>query len=189
MGFKGDNQIFADLKALSDGFISAMNYTGWLATQGYQPEQMGLRSRVIRFSTVYVRRVGFQGREYLPPSTPDSGSMAVSAMIRREKFREERSVQFDFFKKRLPTDGVDTVSAGDVARTFAAYIESEGGAAVLHSMGYGRLQIVNVRNEREIGDSAKFQLLPGFDLILQYDQFLDFGQPATETVESGIYGI
>ena len=189
MQYRTENQIYADLKQIMDGFFAARGFTGWRALQAYQPTQWGRQSQVVTFSTVYVRRLGFQGTNFTPAL--DSGGALISgSIIREDVYREERSIQFDFFKKRNPaTDTVNTAEAGDAARMAAAYLVSDDGIDALGAIGYSLLNIRNIRNNRVIGDSEQFQLLPGFDLVLVYDQKIAITSPATANVNYGIYPI
>ena len=189
MQYRTENQINADLKSIMDGFFVSRGFTGWRALQSYQPTQWGRQSQAVTFSTVYVRRLGFQGTHYR--TALDSGGALISgATIRDDVWREERSIQFDFFKKRDPaTDTVNTAQAGDAARMAAAYLVSDDGINALAALGYSLLNIRNIRNERLIGDSERFQLLPGFDLVLVYDQTVTITDPATARINYGLYPV
>ena len=189
MQYRNENQIYADLKSIMDGFFVSRGFTGWRALQSYQPTQWGRQSQTVTFSTVYVRRVGFQGTRYR--TALDSGGALVSgAIIRQDVYREKRSIQLDFFKQRDPaTNTASTAQAGDACRMAAAYLESDDGINTLGALGYGLLNIRNLRNERVIGDSEQFQLLPGFDLVLVYDQEITITDPATARINHGLYPI
>ena len=189
MQYRTEGQINADMKAVLDGFFAARGFPGWRALQSYQPTQWGRQSQAVTFTTVYVRRLGFQGTPYR--TALDSGGVLISgAIIRDDVYREERSIQLDFFKRRDPaTDTVNTAQAGDAARMAAAYLASDDGINALFSRGYSLLNIRNIRNERLIGDSEQFQLLPGFDLVLVYDQTITVTDPATAKINHGIYPI
>ena len=189
MQYRNENQIYADLKTIMDGFFASRGFTGWRALQSYQPTQWGRQSQAVTFSTVYVRRVGFQGTRYR--TAFDSGGALVSgAIIREDVYREERSVQLDFFKQRDPAnDTVNTIQAGDACRMAAAYLASDDGIDALGALGYSLLNIRNLRNERVIGDSEQFQLLPGFDLVLVYDQIITVTDPATAVISGAAYGV
>lgn len=189
MQYRNEGQVNADLKSIMDGFFAARGFTGWRALQSYQPAQWGRQSEVVTFTTVYVRRVGFQGTYYR--TALDSGGALVSgSIIRDDVYREERSIQFDFFKKRLP--GIDTVAttqAGDACRMAAAYLTNDDGIDALAALGYSLLNIRNIRNEHLLDDSEQFMLLPGFDLVVVYDQSITTTAPATATVNHGLYPI
>ena len=189
MQYRNENQIYADLKTIMDGLFVSRGFTGWRALQSYQPTQWGRQSQAVTFSTVYVRRVGFQGTRYR--TALDSGGALVSgSIIRQDVYREERSVQLDFFKQRDPaTNAVNTVQAGDACRMAAAYLASDDGINALGALGYGLLNIRNLRNERVIGDSEQFQLLPGFDLVLVYDQEITITDPATARINHTLYPV
>lgn len=184
MQYRNEGQINADLKSVMDGFFASRGFTGWRALQSYQPTQWGRISQSVTFTTVYARRVGFQGTRYRT-ALDSNGGLVSGAIIRDDVYREERSIQLDFFKQRDPaTDTVNTAQAGDACRMAAAYLVSDDGIDALAALGYGLLNVRNLRYERVIGDSEQFQLLPGFDLVLVYDQVIEVIAPAADRINS-----
>lgn len=189
MQYRTEGQITADLKAIMDGFFAARGFTGWRALQAYQPTQWGRQSQAVTFTTVYVRRLGFQGTHYRT-AFGSGGAVTSGAILRDDVYREERSVQFDFFKKReAETDTTATMQAGDAARMAAAYLASDDGIAALAARNYGLLNIRNIRNGKVIGDSELYQLVPGFDLVLVYDQTITVTDPATAHVNHDLHPV
>ena len=107
-----------------------------------------------------------------------------------ERWREERSLQIDCFCKRDPaTDTEETIGAEDMASRIMAYLDSYAGTQTLVSLGYGKLRIGNIRTNRSVNDSGLFELVPGFDLVILYEQELTSEQTAAEQISGEIHRV
>lgn len=178
--YRHENQIAADLTNMLDNVLVASGLSDWQAVQQFQREQFSDMEKVVRFFSVSVNRLGWQGRKYIAPD---------GVLYRREFWREERRIQIDCLMSRKNTDTETTVTAVDVARLLQAYFNGLGGGAALEQYNFSRLLVENIRIPAELDDSSKFRLYPGFDLILLYDQDIDLPQDEIDDYRYGLHGI
>lgn len=182
MQYRNDNQIAADIKAITDGFLqSVYSLKDWQTLQMYQREQDAEQENVVRFFTVSLTRMGWQGR--------DNKVKIDGKLYRIERWRETRRVQFDCLLSRKLTDTTNTVTAVDVARMLVAFFNGFAATQAFKELGYNRLVVKNVRIPVELDDTDRFRLYPGFDLILVYDQELTSEIESTVQLQHGIYPI
>lgn len=184
MQYRNDNQIAADIKGIVDAFIqSQAALSGWVTKQMYQRIQDANMEKVVRFFTVTVNRIGWQGRN-------NAVAQSDGKMYRTERWRETRRVQFDCLMSRKNTDTTATTTAVDATRLLVAYFNSFAATQAMKNLGYNRFVLKNLRIPVELDDTERFRVYPGFDLMLVYDQELTVEIPATDKlVATGIYPI
>ena len=166
---KTENQINADIKSVLENALMYCGIRDWSVMQSNPPQMQGLIDKVVRFLVVSVNRDGWQGNN----ERVEEISGGTSSVIHREKFREIRRVQIDFFRKRLIVDNELTITADDVARKVLTYLDGSAGIQALREKGYNKLRTDSIRIGYGLNDSDLYQMTPGFDLMLIYDQAED----------------
>lgn len=183
MQYRNDNQIAADIKTITDSFLQTVDdLKNWQTVQMYQREQDAAMENVIRFFTVSINRMGWQGRSNV--FNGDDGNV-----YRTERWRETRRVQFDCLRRRQLTDTPQTLTAVDATRLLVAYFNSFAATQSMKELDYNRLVVKNVRIPVDLDDTDRFRLYPGFDLVLVYDQELTVKVASIVTLTHGIYPI
>lgn len=164
MAFRTENQIYADLVEVINGFLSANGYTDWQVCRSYQPSMQGIRDKVIQLTKVYSVRYGWQGNDDIPSDVQDK-------LIHIESQIMNESWQIDCIKMRNVNDTAETISGADMMVQLGMFFAGDAGRLALRTKGYSLGQrLTSVRNPYEMSDSKKYMFNPGFDIHFMYWQ-------------------
>ena len=99
-------------------------------------------------------------------------------------------IQVDCFLKCQPeTDIASTWTAADMAENLLVYLNGRVGSAALRQRGYGALRMANIRIGHDLTDSERYQLHPGFDMIIRYNQCIASNIGATDKISGKLKGV
>lgn len=165
MKYKTENQVFADIIEIINGFFTANNITDWKVRQGYQPRQETLQDNTVTLWRITSNDIGFQGEKYL---TNDD-----DIFVMRSEVLKEVSFQLDFFRKRDFDDNIDTLNSIDMANLLKIYLSNSNGIAEFTKREYGIMRIRNFREPKRLTPSDLYETFPSFDIILRFWQYVD----------------
>jgi hypothetical protein len=168
MKYKTENQIFADIIEIINGFFVANNITDWQVRQGYQPRQETLQDNTVTLWRISSRDIGFQGEKYLTNED--------NIFVMRSEVLKEVSIQIDFFKKRKSDDTLETLNSLDIANMLKIYLSNTKGIDEFTKRNYGILRIMNFREPKKLTPSDLYETLPSFDINLRFWQYIDTPQ-------------
>jgi hypothetical protein len=158
---KNENQIWQDVVDSVKAGLEYNEITDFEVRQSSQPSKATINSPTLWVERVSSKRYGCQSR--LPVRV---GSALVEKII----YYQEAVYQITAMKKRLPTDTVNTQTAGDVLNLLTTYFSSSSGIEKLNEKGFNCLRITEVREPSNIMDSDLYEKTPSFDITLTHIQ-------------------
>lgn len=168
MKYKTENQVFADIIEIIQGFFDNNNITDWKIRQGYQPRQETLQDNTVILWRIYSKDIGFQGEKYL--------TNEQNNFVMRSEVLKEVSIQIDFFRRRKNTDTLETLNSLDYANMLKIYLSNSNGIAEFTKREYGILRIKDIREPKKLTPSDLYETFPSFDIVLRFWQYIDTPQ-------------